>query len=189
MTGNQATTETQKNVNADMQAWVKANPTATPQEVAQHQSDLAEQSVGGLSMIGKELREDRKNYMAAHPGATAAQMIADRPDLADETSYVAIKGEQAKTQAAAGVDKLTAKNSFSSVNPQWDQLETNINWLAAQNTAKRSWPRWRGPNSRDHGTERPIRQLAWVHGQGRSRRQASSRPGAQRRLHHGIQEH
>ena len=50
----------------DMQAWVKANPTATPQEIAQHQSDLMEQSVGGLSMVGKELREDRKNYMAAH---------------------------------------------------------------------------------------------------------------------------
>ena len=58
-------------------------------------------------------------------------MIADRPDLADETSYVAIKGEQAKTQAAAGDRSVQCKNSLVSVNPQWDQLETNINWLAA----------------------------------------------------------
>ena len=118
-----------KEADAEARDWAAANPNATPAEIAQHKSDFLQQTAGGLSTVGKQLAEDRRNWMNAHKGASFADMIADKPELADETTYVSMKGEKAKQMVQSGLDKLQAKNSFSSVDPQWQSIESNIDYL------------------------------------------------------------
>ena len=118
-----------KEADAEARDWAAANPNATPAEIAQHKSDFLQQTAGGLSTVGKQLAEDRRNWMNAHKGASFADMIADKPELADETTYVSMKGEKAKQLVQSGLDKLQAKTSFSSVDPQWQSIESNIDYL------------------------------------------------------------
>ena len=86
-----------------------------PQEIAEHKSDFLAQTAGGLSMSGSELAEDRRNWMKANPGKTFADMIADKPELADETTYVAIKGEQGKQAAESRRREADRRSRLSAV--------------------------------------------------------------------------
>ena len=128
---NAQTPDKLKEADAEARAWADAHLGATPQEIAQHKSDFLAQTAGGLSMIGKQLAEDRRNWRNAHPGKSDAEMIADKPELADETTYVAIKGEQGKQMAQAGVEKQTAVQTFPKVDQAYAPVEANIEWLSA----------------------------------------------------------
>lgn len=129
---NAQTPDKLKEADAEARAWADAHPSATPAEIAQHKSDFLAQTAGGLSSVGKQLAEDRRNWHndPANKGKTDAEMIAEKPELADEVTYVAMKGEQGKEAVAAGVAKVAAKTSFTSVDPQWQQIEDNLTWLS-----------------------------------------------------------
>ena len=47
MTGNQATTSTQKDADAATKAWAAANPNATPKDVADYKANLIAGGMGG----------------------------------------------------------------------------------------------------------------------------------------------
>ena len=130
---NAQTPDKLKEADAEARAWADAHPDATPAEIAQHKSDFLAQTAGGLSMVGKQLAEDRRNWHndPANTGKTDAEMIAEKPELADETTYVAIKGEQGKQMAQAGVEKQTATQSFPKVDQSYAPVEANIEWLNA----------------------------------------------------------
>ena len=129
MTGNQSATEQQKNADAAARAYADANPNATPQDIASYKSSLLAGTVGNLSMAGKSLMDDRRAWMLANPGKTFADMIAAKPELANEIAYTGAKTEEGKQMAQAGEDKITASQSFPKVDQSYSQAEANIDWL------------------------------------------------------------
>ena len=126
---NMQTPDKLKEADAEARAWADAHKDATPAEIAQHKSDFLAQTAGGLSTVGKQLAEDRRNWMMAHKGASFADMIADKPELADETTYVTIKAEQGKQSVIAGQEKQTAKDSFPQADQAYKQIEDTVDWL------------------------------------------------------------
>ena len=127
---NAQTTDRLKDADAEARAWADAHPKATAAEIAQHKSDFLAQTAGGLSSIGKNLAEDRRNWHNQNPGKSDAEMIADKPELADETTYVTVKTEQAKEGVLNATARSTAKSTFTQVDPQWQKIEENVEWLA-----------------------------------------------------------
>ena len=121
-----------KNVNEATRAWAAANPNATPQDIANYKAQLLSQgTAGNLSAAGKSLMDDRRNWMQAHPGKSFADMIADKPELANEIAYTAQKTEEGKMSAQAGEDKMTASTTFAKVDQAYNPVEQNIEWLNA----------------------------------------------------------
>ena len=119
-----------KNVNEATRAWAAANPNATPQDIANYKAQLLSQgAAGNLSAAGKSLMDDRRQWMQANPGKSFADMIAAKPELANEIAYSAAKTEEGKMNAQAGEDKMTAATTFPKVNQAYSQVEATVDWL------------------------------------------------------------
>ena len=126
---NAQTTDASKNADEATRAWAQANPKATAEDIANYKASLLAGTVGNLSAAGKSLMDDRRQWMMANPGKTFADMIAARPELANEIAYTGAKTEEGKQMAQAGEDKLTASQSFPKVDQSYTQAESNIDWL------------------------------------------------------------
>ena len=127
---NATETDMVKNAEAATKAWAQANPNATAQDIANYKANLISQgAAGNLSAAGKSLMDDRRQWMQANPGKSFADMIAAKPELANEIAYTAAKTEEGKMNAQAGEDKMTAATTFPKVNQAYNQVESTIDWL------------------------------------------------------------
>ena len=127
---NATETDMVKNAEAATRAWAQANPNASPQDIANYKANLISQgAAGNLSAAGKSLMDDRRQWMQANPGKSFADMIAARPELANEIAYTAQKTEEGKMNAQAGEDKMTAATTFAKVNQSYNQVEATVDWL------------------------------------------------------------
>ena len=126
---NAQTTDASKNADEATRAWAQANPKATAEDIANYKASLLAGTVGNLSAAGKSLMDDRRQWMMANPGKTFADMIAARPELANEIAYTGAKTEEGKQMAQAGEDKLTAVQTFPKVDQAYAPVEANIDWL------------------------------------------------------------
>ena len=127
---NATETDMVKNAEAATKAWAQANPNATAQDIANYKANLISQgAAGNLSAAGKSLMDDRRQWMQANPGKSFADMIAAKPELANEIAYTAAKTEEGKMTAQAGEDKMTAATTFPKVNQAYSQVESTIDWL------------------------------------------------------------
>ncbi len=123
-------TDMVKNAEAATKAWAQANPNATAQDIANYKANLISQgAAGNLSAAGKSLMDDRRQWMQANPGKSFADMIAAKPELANEIAYSAAKTEEGKMNAQAGEDKMTAATTFPKVNQAYSQVESTVDWL------------------------------------------------------------
>lgn len=122
MTGNQATTGTQKDAEAATKAWAAANPQATPQQINDYKANLIAGGMGGSDL-------GQRQYLAERSAALAAGQ-KDFPDYltwqSTHTAAAAAKTEQAKQ---AQEFKDTAIQDYSSLNSKYSSLQPYIDTL------------------------------------------------------------
>ena len=129
---NATKTDTGKNVDDAMAAWVAANPKATTQEIAAHRADILTNMLPtNLDPVEKNMRQDSMNWDNAHKGDPGA---VKPPWLTDITQYKAHQDVVANAQK----DLTVEKNQFDSSDAKFSSLEENIAWLQAHKEAAAS---------------------------------------------------
>jgi hypothetical protein len=124
---NAAPTEAMKNISAwERQARASG---MSEQDIASTKASMLGASIGGQTPIEKDRRDDIASWHRQNPGKTDAEMLQDKPELANNATYLGAKTEQGKTAALAGEEKASAITSYPTIAPVWENAVKNVDWL------------------------------------------------------------
>ena len=128
MTGNQATTGTQKDADAATKAWAAANPKATPQQINDYKANLIAGGMGGSDL-------GQRQYLAERSAALAAGQT-NFPDYLTWQGQHKAQADAMATQAKQSQEfKDTATQDYTALNSKYTSLQPYIDTLVKDPTS------------------------------------------------------
>jgi hypothetical protein len=125
---NAQTTSTQKDADAATREWAKANPNATPQDIADYKANLIAGGMGGTDL-------ETRQYL----GERQAAIAAGQKDFPDFATWKAQKGAEATTLKTTAEEeaqnKVAAQKDYPTIDQTLSRSEEIIKKLLANKQA------------------------------------------------------